>query len=134
MDTNSAVVLVLISGALWGCAAQQRAETAKRAQAELIGLSKADLLACAGAPVRVASSSNTEVLTYIGGGDSTIIGGGAASTTGGGVATALRRYCEVTFVMRGGRVEKVNYAGRTGGLITEGEQCAFVVQNCVSAK
>jgi len=26
--------------------------------------------------------------------------------------------------------DRVNYSGPTGGLITEGEQCAFAVQNC----
>jgi len=134
MRTNNAVLLALAITTLSGCVAQQRAETAKRAQTELVGISKADLLACAGAPVRSASSGDTEVMTYVGGGDSIIVGGGAASTAGGGVATVQRRYCEVSFVLRSGRVEKINYAGRTGGLVTGGEQCAFVVQNCVAAK
>jgi len=34
-------------------------------------------------------------------------------------------------VLRDGIVEKVNYTGRTGGYATQGEQCAFVVENCV---
>ncbi len=134
MHTKNAALLVLLIAVLSGCAAQQRAETAKRAQIELVGMSKAALLSCAGAPVRTASSGDTEVMTYVGGGDSIVAGGGAASTAGGGVATVQRRYCEVSFILRSGRVEKVNYAGRTGGLVAEGEQCAFVVQNCVAAK
>ena len=32
--------------------------------------------------------------------------------------------------MNNGYVSRVNYSGPTGGLITEGEQCAFAVQNC----
>ena len=28
--------------------------------------------------------------------------------------------------------EKLLYTGRTGGILTKGEQCAFVVENCVS--
>lgn len=134
MIAEKGMAVALVCAALWGCAAQQRAETAKRAQTELVGISKGDLLACAGAPIRTASSGDTEVFTYVGGGDSVIAGGGGASSAGGGVATVQRRYCEVTFVIRSGRVEKVNYAGRTGGLVTEGEQCAFVVQNCIAAK
>lgn len=134
MNGENVVLSVLVCAALLGCAAQQRAETAKRAQTELVGMSKGDLLACAGAPVRSASSGDTEVVTYVGGGDSIVAGGGAASSAGGGVAAIQRRYCEVTFVLRSGRVKKVNYAGRTGGLVTEGEQCAFVVQNCIAAK
>lgn len=128
------VAIVLLLVALAGCAAQQRAETAKRAQSELVGMSKAELLACAGAPVRAAMAGDTEVLTYVGGGDSTVVGAGAASSVGGGVASVHRRYCEVTFVLKTGRVEKINYAGRTGGLITQGEQCAFVVENCMYGK
>ncbi len=45
--------------------------------------------------------------------------------------SSQRRYCEVTFVLDNGVVKKVNYQGRTGGLISKGEQCAFVVENCV---
>jgi hypothetical protein len=37
----------------------------------------------------------------------------------------------VNVVMTAGRVSSVNYVGDTGGLITQGEQCAFAVQNCV---
>jgi hypothetical protein len=73
-----------------------------------------------------------EFLTYAGGGDSVgYVGGGAGSSGGGGVIALNKRYCEVTFVLRNGIVEKVNYSGRTGGLITKGEQCGFVVENCL---
>ena len=98
-------------------------------------MKKAEVLACAGAPVRSAVADDVEVLTYVGGGDSRSV----ATGTGGygvgvaGVATQ-RRYCEVTFLLRNGVVEKVNYAGRTGGLATRGEQCAFVLENCLQAK
>jgi hypothetical protein len=33
--------------------------------------------------------------------------------------------------MVNGRVDRVNYLGPTGGLLTAGEQCAYVVQACV---
>ena len=111
--------------ALFGCAtaSQNRAELAQRAQSELVGMSKTDLLSCAGAPLRSEKAGEVEVLTYVGGGDLV-----------GGPDFAQRRYCEVSFVMRMGRVDKINYAGRTGGLITKGEQCAFVVENCMRSK
>jgi hypothetical protein len=38
----------------------------------------------------------------------------------------------VNVVMTDGRVSNVNYVGDTGGPITQGEQCAFAVRNCVS--
>ena len=47
------------------------------------------------------------------------------------VATTARRYCEATFVLKDGMVQQVNYQGRTGGLLTKGEQCGFIVENCV---
>lgn len=124
----AAIFLIL----LCSCAAKERASTAQRAQGELVGLKKAEILACAGAPARAATADDVEVLTYVGGGDSR----GVATGVGGpGVGTAVltthRRYCEATFVLRNGVVEKINYSGRTGGLATKGEQCAFVVQNCV---
>jgi hypothetical protein len=33
--------------------------------------------------------------------------------------------------MMNGRVNRVNYVGPTGGLLTPGEQCAYAVQACV---
>jgi hypothetical protein len=121
--------------ALLGCASHQRAAVAERARSEMVGMSKADLLACTGAPLRTASADDIEVLTYAGGGDGT---SAAVANTSGSATTAAgvshRHYCEVSFVLKGGVVARVNYAGRTGGLLTKGEQCAFVVENCVAEK
>jgi hypothetical protein len=36
----------------------------------------------------------------------------------------------VNIVMTNGVVSEVNYTGPTGGLLTQGEQCAYAVQNC----
>lgn len=109
-----------------------RAEVAKEAQTALVGMPRKELLACAGVPVRSAVDGTTEFMTYVGGGDST---GAAVATTNGnvgvGVVSTKHRYCEVTFVLENGIVQKLNYAGRTGGYATEGEQCAYVVQGCM---
>jgi len=129
-----ALVLLVVATLLAGCASTKfsRADLAERAKVELIGKSKKDILICAGAPVRSQQAENMEFMTYYSGGDSNAyVVGGADSSTGGGAVSVKKRYCEVTFVLRDGMVEKVNYAGRTGGLITEGEQCAFVLQNCL---
>lgn len=110
----------------------QRAQVAQQAKTSLIGMSKAELLSCAGAPVRSESADNIEVLTYTGGGDSTgFLGGGGTNGGGGGAVSLEHRYCEVSFILTNGRVSRINYAGRTGGLLTKGEQCAFVVENCM---
>jgi len=121
---------VLLTVALAGCAAHHRAETARRAQTDLVGYTKAQ--SCAGAPTRSERSQDIEVMTYVGGGDSAgAVVGTSPGSFGVGVTSSRRRYCEVSFVLRDGMVEKVNYTGRTGGYATQGEQCAFVVENCV---
>ncbi|MFB3109233.1 MAG: hypothetical protein ACE1ZE_07695 [Candidatus Binatia bacterium] len=117
-----------------GCAIH-RANLAERARTELVGMSKVDLVSCVGAPVRSGKVGDMEVLTYVGGGDTIgFAGGGAGSGVGGGAVALKRRYCEVTFVLRNDVVEKINYLGRTGGLLSKGEQCAFVVENCLQER
>lgn len=128
-------VLLVSVALLPGCASTKfgRADLSERAKTELIGKSKKDILMCAGVPIRSQQTENMEFMTYYSGGDSdAYVAGGAGSYAGGGAVSVKKRYCEVTFVLSDGVVEKVNYAGRTGGLITEGEQCAFVLQNCLS--
>lgn len=127
-------VSLVIAALLAGCASTKfgRADLAERAKVGLIGKSKKDILMCAGVPVRSEQAENMEFMTYYSGGDSdAYVAGGAGSSAGGGAVSVKKRYCEVTFILSNGIVEKVNYAGRTGGLITEGEQCAFVLQNCL---
>jgi len=111
-----------------------RAETAKRAQTELIGMSKKDLFLCAGIPIRQERVEDLEFLSYSSGGDIDGVGVAAAtsSSTGVGFSSRKRRYCDITFVLKDGKVTKVNYSGRTGGLITKDEQCAFIVEKCLS--
>ncbi len=91
-----------------------RAELAERAKTELVGMKKSDLLACAGVPLRQATEGPFEYLSY------------SASSR------ILRtRYCEATFTLKDGVVQKLVYAGRTGGLLSGDEQCALIVGNCL---
>lgn len=125
-------VLALLASVLAGCAVQ-RAQTAARGRSELVGMTKGELLSCAGVPARQDRADGLEFLTYTSGGDS--VGTAVASQTSPSTAVAVgksaRRYCEATFVLRNEIVERINYQGRTGGLLTQGEQCAFVVENCL---
>lgn len=121
-------------GLLSGCALQ-RAQIAQQAQTALIGMSKADLLSCAGAPTRYAKAGDMEVMTYVGGGDTHgTIGGGWGNSAGAADISLYQRSCTANFTLRNDRVIKITYAGRTGGLITQGEQCAFIIQNCVPGR
>ena len=123
------IAVAAISIWLSACATQHRASVASRAQSELVGMSKKDLLMCAGVPVRQDRADDLEFLTYGGGGDSTTAAVATSQRTA--VSKTARRYCEATFVLKDGVVQQVTYQGRTGGLFSKGEQCAFIVENCV---
>lgn len=133
---------------LAGCAIQ-RAQVAQDARAQMVGFSKEQILACMGPPASKAAEGQTEVWSYASGngysstvasadisstGQATRVGNqvyGSANSTGFGTAVSTRRFCTVNVVMTNGAVAVVNYQGPTGGLLTAGEQCAFVVDACV---
>jgi hypothetical protein len=123
-----------------GCAVM-RANEANEAQATMVGMSKEQILACMGPPVTKAAEGATEVWSYnSGNGHTEGFGTSSASVYGGhGYASGFgtsslvtqQRFCTVNVTMVGGRVDRINYVGPTGGLITQGEQCAFAIDNCV---
>jgi hypothetical protein len=134
---------------LLAACAIQRAQVANDAQSKMVGLSKEQVLACMGPPISQVAEGATEVWSYNSGNGRTTVstwgssntnasvyGGpnyatGTASTFGSRTGVSTRRFCTVNVVMSAGRVERVNYVGPTGGLLTAGEQCAFAVENCV---
>jgi len=123
------IMVTLLASLTMACFGKfERAEIADRAQTELIGMSKKDVFLCAGVPEHEEKVDDLEFLTYDSGGDSSSVGHLSNNTA---VIATHRLYCEVTFVLKDGAVTKVNYQGRTGGLATKGEQCAFVVENCL---
>jgi hypothetical protein len=130
---GAVIALVLLSS----CARMQRAQVATEAKSAMIGMPKERVLACMGAPAHQAAAGETEVWSYPSGGDTYSFGTASGSTnmsgdtTISGATQSLHRYCMVNVVMMGGKVSDVNYTGRTGGWASQGEQCAFAVQNCV---
>lgn len=144
---------------LAGCA-MQRAQTAASAQSSMVGMTKEAVLACMGVPAGRQAEGATEVWSYNSGdGRVTSFNSANAFTTGQAATTGnitawgnradfnsqtvgsantnsfgwgmSRRYsCTVNVVMQEGRVSRVNYAGPTGPLLAQGEQCAYAVQNC----
>lgn len=102
-----------------GCAGHRAAMT-DLARTELIGKTKAEILACAGAPAHSAVSGNTEVLSY------SYIGEKTRNEHG-----TKKSQCVANFILVGGRVTQLNYTGTPGVLATQGEQCGFVVSGCV---
>ncbi|MET4807512.1 hypothetical protein ABIE63_002688 [Limibacillus sp. MBR-115] len=138
----------LILGLVSACSIQ-RAETASKAKQELIGMSKADILSCMGPSQASQQEGSLEVWSYASGGGVDTVGSGyaagsaTATSSGGSVfsqgsgygfgsSTSRVRYCIVNIAFDGGFVKSVNYVGRTGGLLTQGEQCVYAVQNCLS--
>jgi hypothetical protein len=99
----------------------------------MVGFKKEQVLACMGPPANRLTEGATEVWSYNSGDGTTVsaanVSGNRFGASGFGVSSS--RFCAVNVVMSGGQVSAVNYAGPTGGLLTAGEQCAFVVKNCV---
>jgi hypothetical protein len=123
--------VVALSVALASCAIQ-RAEIAQDARAQMVGLSKEQVLACMGAPANKAAEGATEVWGYASGNGMTVAT--ASYDRFGGTAVSSSRFCNVNIVFANGQVSAVNYTGPTGGLITAGEQCAYAVSPCVKQR
>lgn len=121
---------VLISAlVLTGCA-MARASAAYQAQQDMIGMSRKDVLLCAGKPLEKTQDEGLELWTYAAGGQTDVI---ASAGRRFGAASIRSRSCLVTVVFDGEMVRQVNYSGRTGGALSPGEQCAFVVGNCLKS-
>lgn len=123
--------VVTLSVALASCAIQ-RAEIAQDARAQMVGLSKEQVLACMGAPANKAAEGATEVWGYASGNGMTVAT--ASYDRYGGTAVSSSRFCNVNIVFASGQVSTVNYTGPTGGLLTAGEQCAYAVSACVKQR
>ena len=123
--------IVALAVAVSGCAIQ-RAQIAQDARAQMIGMTKEQVLACMGPPANKATEGQTEVWSY-NSGDGTVVASGSASY-GNFSGTSSRRFCQINVVMTGASVSSVNDQGPTGGLITAGEQCAYAVDACVKPR
>jgi len=143
-----AAAALAAAAALTSCA-NQRAEDALYARQALVGLPRAELLACAGAPDASYAADGREFLTY----ESEAIvgypsshgslgvsrGGWGSNRVGTGIGfgvplyggTEVRRYaCRATFVVEDGRVREVNYVDPQGGGGLG--QCGRIVEACLA--
>ncbi|SMF31253.1 hypothetical protein SAMN02982917_1482 [Azospirillum oryzae] len=141
--------MILLGGAaaiLAGCATGPDPEIARRAQTAMVGMPKADLLACAGVPDRQATAAGREYYTYVarpavayspgssigigagsfGGSGGVGLGLGFGVPVGGNTSTG----CEATVVIgTRGTVEQVSYpAGATLSA------CTPIVSNCMAPR
>lgn len=142
MKSAAPPLLAAAALALAACAdtAGQGAIEAKHA---VIGMPKAELLACAGAPERQAAADGKEFLTYTAnrtetrGGPVFGVGGWNGGWGYGGyypasAYDAYSRSCTATFVLVNGRVSQVTYGGDASAGVQPG-LCWPVVGNCLAA-
>lgn len=120
--TRKAIFLLLFSTLATGCA-MERAQIAQNAQVRMVGFTKERILACMGPPMNKAAEGATESWSYA-----------STPTINMDRGSGSTRYCNVTILMTGGIVSSVRYQGPTGGLISEGEQCAYLVNACVPSQ
>lgn len=133
--------------ALAGCASP-RADAALQAQSSLVGMRKADLVSCAGAPTAAMQTQpGEEVLTYesrrvsgyapgpsFGFG---VFGGSGPYGYGFGVPVASGPYvddsqnCRASFTIRNGVVARVVYGGSDVSQTNRLEQCYQIIENCL---
>jgi hypothetical protein len=116
-------VAAIISGC--GNTPFDRASAAKDAQSVLLGMSKSELIACAGIPNRSLKDGDVEYLEYTSSGTYT------QTDSNSGASNTFDRDCTGTFFMRDGVVTDLKYGGNTGGLLTEDHQCFYIVENCL---
>lgn len=139
MPHTRSLILPLMIPLLLGCA-MQRAVDAGTAQRQMVGMDKEQVFACMGIPHKTATVGGTEIWSYKS-------GNGWSTKTSSTTSTSLtndftaafalkdetreKRFCTVQIVMAQDHVKAVHYNGPTGGFLTEDEQCAFAVRNCI---
>ena len=129
MKTAASAAIIMI--ALSGCSLE-RAETAEKAKRELVGTSSQALLACAGRPNEVIHDGDLQFWNYrTGGRDYDYLLARKPNEVERLLGTDTKRSCQATILIRNGIVQSVRYSGNTGGLATQYEACAQLVDRCV---
>src|SRR5260221_10448253 len=82
---SKAILFVSVGTLVAGCSVQ-RAQTASKAQATMVGMPAENVLACMGPPQAQATQGNTEVWSYNSGGST--VGAGLSHTQSSGVSSA----------------------------------------------
>lgn len=131
------IVLLFLSIIMLGCKTTGsklgRYEIAKKAKVQLVGMSKREVLLCAGVPHNSFTDGDLEFFTYYSGGDSSsTVVTNPYTPEGVAVVNTKQRNCKIDIIFESGIATRVEYSGRTGGLATKGEQCAYVLERCVN--
>jgi hypothetical protein len=121
------LLLSLAAGCTWG-----RSQDAKEARTKLVGMSRSELVSCAGKPKTAIRDGDREYLAYFAGSpDYDLVLGVKPNEVQKITGTARPVNCKVRFMLRGGNVESVSYTGNTGGILTRDSACASIVRRCL---
>lgn len=147
ITAKALLILLAVAGAVLGlgACANPRADAAIGAQTALIGMTRADLVSCAGVPTGVlATGSGEEVLTYesrqgAAYGSGASVGFGAyGGNFGYGLGFPVgpsyveeTRTCRASFTLRNNVVSRVVYGGADNNYGDRLTQCYQIVENCI---
>ena len=114
------VAMASVTALIRGCgrAVYDISSIAEDVQTQMRGLTKREVLECAGIPKRTMQSDGVEYLLY------------SYRWQGGDDGDIKTRNCDVTITLSDGRVSKVDYRGNTGGTAKRWT-CYYVIENCV---
>ena len=127
--------IIAASIALVACNQFENQKRAERAQTELIGMSRSEIMECAGRPDRTIAGGSTEMLVYLYGEQRRMVGEpdpqSAVPQTAPPIASSTP-WSEATITLENSRVTNVRYRGQTGGLITGSQNvCGEIVYHCL---
>jgi hypothetical protein len=122
------LALAVAALALVSACAPERGAPTPDTPSPLIGRTRAELLACAGAPNRTARDGDAELLIYTAMGSRTV--SGEMTRFGERKLQEEVYHCEATFAIRNDRVAGVTYRGTTSSVPARNEACAAIVARC----
>jgi len=134
MQKHVALPVLLSCALLLGACASPLDQVAERARTEMIGLTEAQLKACAGEPTATNREGAVDIWSYFretSRSATAISDVGYTPTNRGETTYDYFRYCEATFLLQGGRVQAVEFRGRTATGREIMEPCGAIVERCV---
>jgi hypothetical protein len=115
--TLALLLTVMGSTACLASCVYQRSDEASQAKTELIGMTRANVESCMGAPFDAESDGTTATLTY-----------------NSNHRPEEKLFCKVDIDIDKGIVSRVRYSGWTGGMLSRDEQCAPIVEKCLAPR
>ncbi len=117
LRTLAALVVVTFAAGIPSGCVYQRAQEASQAKTALVGMPQANVETCMGKPFDAETDGITVTLTY-----------------NSDHKPDEKLFCRVDIEIQKGLVSRVNYSGWTGGLLSQDEQCAPVVEKCLAPR